>query len=323
MTGESLLKNLKAYTNLRHLKLIKVMLDISIIIVNYNTKDFLKRCVNSLLNSISKKIQYEIILVDNASTDGSPSAILSIKNKILNMKEILNNKNLGFSKANNQGIKISENCRYVLFLNPDTVMKKGVLEYMVSFMDEHKDAGAATCRLIMPNGKIDDASHRGFPTPWNAFCHFAGLEKIFPKSKLFSGYSLGWENFEKIHKIDVLAGAFMIVRRVAGEEAGWWDEDYFFYGEDIEFCYQLREKGWKIYYVPQVSILHFKGVSGGIKSGSKQITTASLQTKRRVTRQRFAAMRIFYNKHYKQKYPRIINFLVDTAIRLKERFTDV
>ena len=126
-------------------------------------------------------------------------------------------------------------------------------------------------------------------------------------------------NFDSVHEIDVLAGAFMLVRRKAGKEAGWWDEDYFFYGEDIDFCYMLREKKWKIYYVPNVSIVHYKGVSGGLKNVSKEITTASEETKKRASKWRFEAMRIFYNKHYKNRYPWIINLFVDLAISLKEK----
>ena len=294
------------------------MLDLSIIIVNYNTKEFLKRCIASIVGNV-KGVSYEVIIIDNASSDGSPSEILNIKNKTSNMREILNNENVGFSKANNQGIKISQKSKYVLFLNPDTTLQKNTIKEMVKFMDPNKDTGAATCKLVMLNGEIDDASHRGFPTPWNAFSHFSGLEKLFPKSKLFARYSLGWMDLEKAHEIDVLAGAFMLVRRVAGEEVKWWDEDYFFYGEDIDFCYELKQKGWKIYYVPTVSVTHYKGVSGGIKSVSKEITTASEETKKRATKWRFNAMRIFYNKHYKDKYPWIVNILVSIGISVRER----
>lgn len=298
------------------------MLDLSIIIVNYNTKEFLKKCINSIVENV-KSVSYEIIIVDNSSSDGSSSEILKIKNKISNTQIILNKDNVGFSKANNQGIKIMQKNKYVLFLNPDTVMQNQTIEEMIKFMDSHKDAGAATCRLIMLNGKIDDASHRGFPTPWNSFSHFLGLSRIFPKSRIFSGYNLGWMNFNSIHKIDILAGAFMLVRRIAGEEVGWWDEDYFFYGEDIDFCFELKQKNWKIYYVPTVFVTHYKGVSGGIKSISKAITTASEETKKRATKARFNAMRIFYNKHYRQKYPRIISFLVDKGIGLREKFAGI
>ena len=299
------------------------MLDLFIIIVNYNTRDFLKRCLMSIKKNVSEKIKYEIIIVDNASTDGSPSEISNLKSQISNLKIILNRENLGFSKANNQGIKIMQDNRYVLFLNPDTIIQKNTIEQMLKFMDSHKDAGASTCKLVMLNGEVDDASHRGFPTPWNSFSHFSGLSKLFPKSKLFAGYNLGWMDMNKTHEIDALTGAFMLVRREAGQEAGWWDEDYFFYGEDIEFCYQLKQIGWKIYYVPEVSTAHFKGVSSGIKGVSKQITTASQETKRKATRQRFNAMRIFYNKHYKEKYPAFVSWLVDKGISVKERLSGI
>ncbi|MDP2638065.1 MAG: glycosyltransferase family 2 protein [Candidatus Levybacteria bacterium] len=291
------------------------MLDLNIIIVNYNSKEFLKECISSIVKNVIG-ISYETIIVDNASTDGSSEEIQNNNSKF---KIIINKENVGFSKANNQGIKASADSRYVLFLNPDTVVQKGTIEEMIKFMDSNKDAGASTCKLIMPNGKIDDASHRGFPTPWNSFSHFTGLARIFPKSRIFAGYSLGWKSLSKIHEIDVLAGAFMLVRRKAGEEAGWWDEDYFFYGEDIDFCYQLKQKKWKIYYVPTVFIKHYKGVSGGIKSISKEITTASKETKKRATLWRFKAMRIFYKKHYEKQYPWIINFLVDKGIMLREK----
>ena len=294
------------------------MIDLSIIIVSYNTKEFLKKCIVSIAENV-KSISYEVIVVDNASSDGSASEMSNLKSKISNLKVISNKKNVGFSKANNLGLKASMESRYVLFLNPDTVVQKQTIGKMIEFMDLHEDAGASTCKLVMPNGQIDDASHRGFPTPWNSFSHFTGLEKLFPKNKLFSGYSLGWMNFDSVHEIDVLAGAFMLVRRKAGKEAGWWDEDYFFYGEDIDFCYMLREKKWKIYYVPNVSIVHYKGVSGGLKNVSKEITTASEETKKRASKWRFEAMRIFYNKHYKNRYPWIINLFVDLAISLKEK----
>ncbi|OGH42349.1 MAG: hypothetical protein A3H79_01185 [Candidatus Levybacteria bacterium RIFCSPLOWO2_02_FULL_36_8b] len=294
-------------------------MDISIIIVSYNGKKFLKNCIASIIDNVSNKINYEIIVVDNNSSDNSAEMI---RKEFSQIKLIANKENNGFSKANNQGVKASQKSRYILFLNPDTIMQKNTLEKMFELMESHRDAGAATCKLVMPNGKIDDASHRGFPTPWNSLCHFSGLSRIFPKSRIFAGYNLGWMDMSKTHEIDVLAGAFMLVRREAGEEVKWWDEDYFFYGEDIDFCYMLKQKGWKIYYVPTVFITHFKGVSGGIKAVSKEITTASEETKRTTTKWRFKAMRIFYNKHYKQKYPWIINALVNLGISIKERYED-
>lgn len=293
------------------------MLDLSIIIVNFNAGKFLVDCIGSIVDNV-KGISYEIIVVDNASSDQSQIQISNLESRISNLKVILNKKNVGFSKANNLGVKISQKSRYVLFLNPDTIIQKKTIEKMIGFMSEHEDTGAATCKLVMSNGEIDDASHRGFPTPWNSFCHFFGLSKMFPKSRIFSGYNLGWKNFNKTHEIDVLAGAFMLVKRSAGEQVGWWDEDYFFYGEDIEFCFNLKQKGWKIYYLPDVWITHLKGVSGGIKKISENITTADRETKKRATYWRFEAMKIFYKKHYQKKYPWIVNILVNIGIDFKK-----
>lgn len=292
-------------------------MDLSIVIVSYKTKDVLKNCLLSIKDNVSKKITYEIIVSDNGSNDGTTQMISDLRFKTSDLMLIENGENLGFSKANNAGVKASKG-RYILFLNPDTVIQKDTLEEMVGFMDKTKDAGAATCEVLLPSGNIDDSCHRGFPTPWNSFCHFSGLAKVFPKTKIFGGYNLSFLDMTKTHEIDALAGSFMIVRREAGEQAGWWDEDYFFYGEDLDFCYMLKQKGWKVYYVPGVSILHLKGVSGGIKKISKEISTADKETKRMATKWRFDAMRIFYKKHYEEKYPWIVTKLVYLGISLKQ-----
>lgn len=293
--------------------------DLSVIIVSYNTADLLVAAVESVVKTV-KKISYEIIVVDNNSTDETSKKIKDQKSKIKNLVLIQNKENSGFSKANNQGVAKSTG-RYVLFLNSDTVIYENTLDGMVGFMDKNTDAGAATCYLEMPNGKMDDAAHRGFPTPLRAFWHFAGLTKLFPHFKFFSGYSLGWMNFSKTHEIEALAGAFMIVRKEAGEKVGWWDEDFFWYGEDLDFCYRLKAQGWKIYFVPEFKILHYKGVSGGIRKESQNISKATSETREKATKARFDAMRIFYSKHYKNKYPGFINWLVLTGIDIKSFLT--
>jgi len=291
------------------------MKELSIIIVNFNSKEFILSCIESIKKHSVEKIrrgEWEIIVIDNASSDGSPKTLIEISD----ITFIPSVKNLGFSKANNLGVKKATG-RYLLFLNPDTIVYQDTLEKMIEFMNSHIDAGAATCRLVLPNGRIDDASHRGFPTPWNSLTHFSGISKLFPKSRLFNGYNLGWRDLDKNHEIDVLAGAFMLVRRDAGEEVGWWDEDYFFYGEDIEFCFSLKQKGWKVYYVAGTSAFHHKGVTGGIKSISKKITTADINTRINATKWRYKAMNIFYDKHYVNKYPFFLSALVKLAIQLK------
>ncbi|HSW98135.1 MAG TPA: glycosyltransferase family 2 protein [Candidatus Saccharimonadales bacterium] len=288
------------------------MIDVSIIIVSYNTQDFLKECLTAVFTRVSKELHYEVIVVDNNSKDDS---IKMVRKSFPQVHTIVNNENLGFSKANNIGVAVAKG-RYMLFLNSDAILRAKTLEEMIRFMDNHADAGAATCKVELPDGQIDDASHRGFPTPWNSFCHFSGISKVFPNSLFLNGYNLGWKDLGKIHEIDALAGAFMIVRWEAGEQIGWWDEDYFFYGEDLDFCYMLKKKGWKIYYVPTVSLLHYKGVSGGIKQVSKDVTSADKETKLRTTDARFDAMRIFYKKHYKNVYPGFVTSMVTNGINL-------
>ena len=294
------------------------MLDLSVVIVSFNTKDFLNKCLVSISKYISKNIRYEIIIIDNASKDGSLDELSRSKNKELSIKLIKNKQNLGFSKANNLGVKISKG-RYILFLNSDTeLIMKDTLEEMVSFMDHHPDAGAATCRVELPDKTIDDAIHRGFPTPWNSLMHFSRLGAIFPKSMFFNGYHLGFCDIDKVHEIDALAGAFMIVRREAGQKIGWWDEDYFFYGEDLDFCYRLKQEKWKIFFVPTTKILHYKGVSSGIKKHSENLIERDIDSIKMIQKARFDAMRIFYRKHYRNKYPSIITNLVLGGIKLKQ-----
>jgi GT2 family glycosyltransferase len=292
------------------------MKDLSIIILNYNTAAFLRNCLASIADAGIQNLTYEVIIVDNASTDDS---VAIVKKEFPAVTLIVNEKNLGFSAGNNVGVRKASG-RYVLFLNSDTLLEKNTLETLVSFMDQRKDAGAATCFVRLPDGRLDDAAHRGFPTPLNAFFHFSKIASLFPRSTFFNGYHMGWCRLSETHTIDALAGAFMLVRREAGEQAGWWDEDYFFYGEDLDFCYELKQKGWHIYFVPSVTILHYKGVSGGLKEISQKITTASDATKKRSKKARFDAMRIFYQKHYMKQYPKIVTWLVFQGIALRSKF---
>jgi len=294
-------------------------MDISIIIVSYNTKDILRECLGSVYET-SNGINFEVIVVDNDSKDGTEEEMGKLKYN--NFYYIQNKENLGFSKANNIGVKKSTG-KYVLFLNPDTKLHEDTIRKMLVFMNEHSRCGASTCKVLLTNGRVDDSCHRGFPTPWNALTHFSGISKIFPKSKTFNGYNLGNLDLTKTHEIDSLAGSFMLVRREAGEEVKWWDEDYFFYGEDLDFCYMLKQKDWSIYYNPDATITHLKGVSGGLKKISKEITTADKKTKGLAMKWRFNAMRIFYKKHYEQKYPWFITRLVYLGISLKQKSVNI
>lgn len=294
-------------------------IDLSIIILNYNTKKHTIEAVESVEKNYPEEVgsgTYEVIIADNASPDGSLSAFQDYKKKtkIKSYHIVDNGGNIGFAKGNNRAVPYAKG-RYVLFLNPDTIVHQKTLTRMVAFMDDHPDTGASTCKIEIPSGGIDEASHRGFPTPWNAFTHFSGLEKVFPKSRIFAGYTQGFKDLNKTHEVDAISGAFLLVRRSVGEEIGWWDEEYFFYGEDIQFCYNIRKLGYKIYYVPDVSILHYGGVSSGIKKQSHHITTADHEHRKKMQSHRFDAMRIFYRKNYHGKYPKYLTWLVHKGIK--------
>jgi GT2 family glycosyltransferase len=292
--------------------------DLSIIILNYNTKKLTLESIESIETHYKEDVtsgKIEVIVTDNASPDGSFDAFKEYakKTKIRSFHAIDNKGNIGFAAGNNKGLPYAKG-RYILFLNPDTIVYPKTLTYMIDFMDKHPEAGAATCKVEIPSGGIDEAAHRGFPTPWNSFSHFSGLEKAFPKTRTFGGYIQGWKDMNHMHEVDAISGAFLFIRREVGEEVGWWDEDYFFYGEDLQFSYNIKQLGYKIYYVPEVSILHYGGVSSGIKKQSQAITTADKERKKVMQEHRFNAMRIFFKKNYSHKYPKPVHWFVHMGI---------
>lgn len=294
-----------------------VEIKLSVIIVNYNTDQLLKDCLLSLQSILNNEnFKSEIIVVDNHSKDRSVSMV---KESFPDVIVIENDKDYGFSKANNQAIKKSRG-EYILFLNPDTLVQdEKIFKVLFEQFDKDQKIGAVTCRVNLPTGKLDDACHRGFPTPLNAFFHFTGLSKIFPNNKFFSGYNMSYLNLNTTHEIDACCGAFMLVKRDIGDKVGWWDEDYPWYGEDLDLCYRLKELGYKIVFVPKVSIFHYKGASSGIKDNSFHISKADKETKKKAINARFDVMKIFYNKHYVNKYSSLLKILVFIAVEIKRR----
>ena len=300
--------------------------DLSIIILNYNTKKITLEAIASIEKNYPKEVssgKYEIIITDNASPDGSLAAFKDYKKhtRIKFFHVIDNGGNIGFAAGNNKGVPFAKG-KYILFLNPDTISYPKTLTYMLNFMEKHPDAGAASCKLLNKDGKLDFNCHRGFPTPWNSFCYFSGLQRMFPHSKIFSGYTQGWKDFDITHVVDAVEGAFMILPKEVGEKVGWWDEDYFFNGDDLQFCYDIKKLGYKIYYVGEVSIMHIGGASSGIKKSGEAVTTANIETKRRVQGWRFDAMKKFYKKNYAPVYPPFITWAVLKGIDyLREKNT--
>ncbi len=235
------------------------MYDLSVIIVNYNVKELLENCINSIL-AASTKIKTEIIVVDNNSFDGSVEYLQNKFSHLQNFKIISNKINLGFSKANNQGVKIASG-KYVLILNPDTLLKEDTLEKTIGFYEKNNNAGAVTCKLILPNGKLDLACRRSFPTPSVAVFRILGLSKIFPKSKTFGKYNLTYLNENSTYEVDSVVGAFMLIKKEIYDKINGFDEEYFMYGEDLDLCYRLKKAGHKNYYFHETSIIHYKGES--------------------------------------------------------------
>lgn len=293
-------------------------MDLSIIILNYNSRDYLKKCVESIGKSNIGNYQYEVIVVDNCSTDNSVQ--LAKESKTKNTKYLVLRDNLGFAHGNNQGLKeINPKTRFVLFLNPDTIVQKYTFKKMIEFFDNNKQVDAATCQIDLAlTGKMQPECHRGFPTPWNSLCHFSGLSKLFPNSKIFAGYFLGHLDKSVPHQIDACVGAFLMVKREVGNKVKWWNEKYFFYGEDLDFCYQLKQQKFNLYFNPNCKITHFQGVCSGLISKSKHLSKASRETKVKVAKASTQAMRIFYQENLFKDYSPFTRGLVMFGIKLLE-----
>jgi len=289
------------------------MIDLSVIILNYNTKKLLLNCLNSIYNSKIKNYNIEIIVVDNNSVDGSVDAVLKFKklhqskSNISNLKLIKNTQNIGFAAGNNRGV-LQARGRYILFLNSDTVLEKNTLQGQIKFMDTHPDYVASTCFVYLKNGKIDPASHRGEPTPWSSFTYFAKLEKLFPKSKLFGQYHHGWQDLTKVHAVPVVTGAFMMVKKKILDQIGLFDEAFFMYAEDVDLCLRINKAGHKIGFNPKVKVLHLKGQSGRSKKSKSKANYYFWQT-----------MKIFYKKHYYKKYFKPFSWVILKILDNKQK----
>lgn len=262
-------------------------------------KYFLEQCLYSVRKA-AKGMSMEVIVVDNNSVDGS---VEMLKDKFQDILLIENKKNTGFSVANNQGIEISKG-EYVLLLNPDTVVQEDTFHKVIQFMDEHPDAGGLGVKMIDGKGHFLPESKRGLPTPMVAFFKIFGLSRLFPKSKLFGKYHLGYLSNDEVNEVDVLAGAFMLMRKAALDKVGVLDETFFMYGEDIDLSYRIQLGGYKNYYFPETSIIHYKGES--TKKSSVNYVFVF-----------YNAMIIFAKKHFSKNNAKIFSFLINIAVYVR------
>lgn len=229
--------------------------DVSIIIVNWNGKDLLRRCLTAVEQTLGD-IDAEIFVVDNASTDGSQAMV---RGAFPRVRLIENSENLGFAGANNQAMRLSRG-RYVLLLNSDAFVREGTIPEMVAFMDRTPDAGVASCKLLYEDGSLQRSCY-AFPTLWTEFCIAVGLDKLFPRSRWFGQFLMTYWDYDDVRPVDGVMGAFMLVRAAALSEVGLMDEQYFMYSEEVDWCYRFRQKGWKTYFYPYVDAVHLWGGS--------------------------------------------------------------
>ena len=272
---------------------------LSIIIVNYNVKHFLHQCLKSI-ETATKHIQTEIFVVDNNSVDNS---VDMLNNDFPYINLIVNNENVGFAKANNQAIKRAQG-EYILLLNPDTIIQENTLHETINFFEEHPEAGGLGVKMIDGNGNFLPESKRSLPNPSIAFYKIFGLSRLFPKSKKFGQYHLNYMDENEICEIDVISGAFFMTRKVVINKIGMLDESFFMYGEDIDLSYRIQKSGYKNFYFPKTSIIHYKGES-------------TKKTSVNYIFMFYNAMIIFVKKHYVQTKAKPLILIINIAIFLR------
>jgi GT2 family glycosyltransferase len=292
---------------LRGYEKVVCMLDLGIIIVNWNTRDLLRDCLNSLA-AAKGNFSSKVVVVDNASSDGSAEMV---QREFPDVMVIASPTNDGFSLANNKGLRalgLDQGCgddtpRYALILNPDTVVPPTALCDMIAFMDANPTIGVSGPKLIMLDGNLDMACRRSFPTPEISFYRMIGLSRLFPKSYRFGRYNMTYLDPDVETEVDSVVGAFMLVRRDAIQQVGLFDDVFFMYGEDLDWAFRIKQAGWNVMYHPQVTVTHVK-------------RAASRQSKR-AQREFYRAMLIFYRKHYRATTPWWLHSLILTGLAVK------
>lgn len=275
---------------------------LSIVVVNYNTRDLLRACLRSVQDNESPP-ELELFVVDNSSTDGSPQMVAT---EFPWARLIDSGANLGYAHANNLALRRCKG-EYFLLLNPDTELPSDALRRMVEFMDAHPEAGIAGPKLVRPDGSLDLACRRSFPSPEVSLYRMLGLSRRFPKSPRFGRYNLTYLDPDQPAEVDSVVGAFMMVRAEAARQVGLLDESFFMYGEDLDWAYRIKAKGWKVLYYPGVVVLHHKGAS-------------SRRHSQKATFEFYRAMYIFYRKHYAASTNLLLGLLIVSAIAVKCAF---
>jgi GT2 family glycosyltransferase len=295
---------------------------LTIIILSYNTSELTLRAVESCLALREKDILVHV--VDNDSSDGSKQALQSLAKKEDRVTITLLDKNIGFSAGNNVALK-DVTTPFVMLLNSDAYFQPGTsIASFFTIMNDNTQIGVITPKVELSPGVLDPASHRGFPTPWNALCYYMGLEKVLGKSiPLFGGYHQVWKDTNSFHEIDACSGAAMFIRTTAMQEVGLLDEQFFMYGEDLDWCYRFKEMKWSIVYDPSCIVFHDKHTSGLKKTKHVGETPHAKEIKQHSKAAFYDAMKLFYTKHYQHTYPGFMTTLtflcIDFIAHIKHR----
>jgi len=287
------------------------MLDLGIIIVNYNVRDLLRDCLQSVYDS-KGGFRFEVCVVDNDSHDESADMV----GAEFPQARLIRAENRGYAFGNNLGLRefgfggpaetqgaAPAAPRFALLLNPDTVLPPSALADMLAFLEDHPGAGVAGPRLVREDGSLDKACRRSFPTPRIAAYRLSGLSRLFPNSERFGQYNLSYLPPDLVTEVDSVVGAFMLMRADALAQAGLLDEQYFMYAEDLDLCYRMKQLGWQVWYNAGVTVLHYKG-----RSSRQRSTFANVHF--------YQTMRLFHDKHYKEQTFFLVNWLIYAAVSL-------
>ena len=294
------------------------MLDLGIVIVSYNTRELLRTCLRSVYAS-QGNFTFEVCVVDNASPDGSAEMVAT---EFPQVRLVVNAENVGYPSANNQGLRAfgftdhpptnppanqptHQLPAFALLLNPDTELPPDAVARMLDFMAEYPHAGMASPKLVLPDGSLDLACRRSFPTPEVSLYRLLGLPRFFPHSQRFGRYNLTYLDPDQVTEVDSIEGAFMLVRAEAIVQVGLMDGQFFMYGEDLDWAYRIKAAGWKIYYSPAVTVQHVK------RAASRYSPRAQVEF--------YRAMGIFYRKHYAAQTPWWLHALIVSAIAVRQR----
>jgi GT2 family glycosyltransferase len=255
-------------------------LDLSVVIVNFNTRDPLRDCLASLRPELAG-MDAEVLVVDNASTDGS---VTMLAEDFPEVRVLVNPGNAGFSRANNRALRETLG-RDVLLLNPDTLVRRGAVGTLIGALHALPAAVAVGPRVLRPDGRLDLACRRSFPTPGVAAARLLGLSRLFPRNRRLARYNLTYQDPDQPGEIDAGTAAAMCFCRAPLAAVGFFDEDFFMYGEDLDLCYRLKQRGGRIYYVPSATVVHLKGMASGRQAPA-------------MLREFHRSMWLFYKKHY-------------------------